>query len=669
MFLNNTKSIFIKVVEYTLYTFFILFPFVNYGLYLYSGTTTRAVNTILFVTLASIFLGFWLFSNKNKISIPKSPILLTLGLYFTSIFVSALYGYNFHTSFWSNVTRMTGVWYMINLAFLLIFICSVASDRARQRRLILSIVLSTAFYSILYFFSYEGLGWIFKDYVNYAFTFGNSTFAAMYIFGAFILSVYYLITADKKKWWMYILPVALIINPSIISRKFFLGEWSGGVTSFLGEARASSIVIFLSILALFFTWVISKIKNIKVRNNTIIGIFVLVILGIGFTGYSLLSPDGYIRKLYLAEATGARPLLWEISNSVIVDRPILGWGGDNFERVFEHYYDNRQLQEEYGNEAWFDRAHNVFVDQTLDGGYLGLSMYLLIYLTIGICLLYVVVKSKVREDVVLAVLLLIYFGLHLLELQTAFDTSVSYIIIIVMIALASNLFHKTYGDVKGKEPEFELNKYAKYAIALLIIGFFSYTLFVGLIPFMRTQWANGYMRTVGSSELRLKEYDTLFGSKIDVAAFLWRTSADLQRGIGQKPSVLNDSDKVQNLNKEFEYLAEEYKKYLKENPKDYRSHLNLADILIYVRLFEVDKLEEAQGVLDDAIKLAPQIPQAYWMKAVAYIYQGKFNLAREWAAKGLALNPKIVESQNIVKYVEDSIKTFPEIDLYFFRQT
>ncbi len=56
------------------------------------------------------------------------------------------------------------------------------------------------------------------------------------------------------------------------------------------------------------------------------------------------------------------------------------------------------------------------------------------------------------------------------------------------------------------------------------------------------------------------------------------------------------------------------------------------------------------------------------MKAVAYVYMGKFDLAREYANKGLALNPKIKQSQDIVDYVEKSAKTFPEIDLFFFKQ-
>ena len=56
------------------------------------------------------------------------------------------------------------------------------------------------------------------------------------------------------------------------------------------------------------------------------------------------------------------------------------------------------------------------------------------------------------------------------------------------------------------------------------------------------------------------------------------------------------------------------------------------------------------------------------MKAVAYIYMRKFDLAREYAREGLALNPEIKQSQEIVEYVERSAKTFPEIDLFFFRQ-
>jgi hypothetical protein len=56
------------------------------------------------------------------------------------------------------------------------------------------------------------------------------------------------------------------------------------------------------------------------------------------------------------------------------------------------------------------------------------------------------------------------------------------------------------------------------------------------------------------------------------------------------------------------------------------------------------------------------------MKSVAYLYQRKFDLAREWAKRGYDLNPNIEQSKKIVDYIERSIKTFPEIDFYTFGQ-
>jgi hypothetical protein len=56
------------------------------------------------------------------------------------------------------------------------------------------------------------------------------------------------------------------------------------------------------------------------------------------------------------------------------------------------------------------------------------------------------------------------------------------------------------------------------------------------------------------------------------------------------------------------------------------------------------------------------------MKSVAYLYAKKFDLAKEYAKKAYDLNPNVGESSRIVEYIDKSIKTFPEIDLYQFKQ-
>lgn len=665
-----SKSFFGTFAEYALYIYFALFPFINFQSFLFGGTSTRVTSLILLTMVLGVLCAIFLFKESISFSISKSYITLFLLLYLVSLFISGIVGLNFDTSFWSVVTRMTGIWYLINLGFFVFFISGVMADRIKGKRLILSIVLPMVLYSVLSLLGPEGLGWIFKGYQGDGFTFGNSTFAGMYIFGAFLLSVYYVYQAAQKKWWMYVLPVLLVVNPNILSRIVWFGDFSHG---FVGEARASSYVIVLSVFALLALWGISKIQAQKTKKVVVYSLSGLLLLVAFCSTFSLFSSDGVLRKVYLSQATAARPLVWEMSEKSIRQRPFFGWGTDNFERVFEINYDNRLLETENGKEAWFDRAHNVFIDQAVDNGIVGLVFYVLAYLVIVFSVIRTFVYSLEKNDVFFASVLLVYFPLHFVELQTAFDTAISYPMLAFMIAAALVLNSRTttLPVVKGmptKKTEWFIGRKLKCSFAVLFLVFFLWSFFAGWLPFVEAQIANGYVRTVGISEKRILVYKDLFGSKIDSRAFLWRTTTDFQRGIAENQKILEQPQRVEGLEKEIVVLEKTYRDYLENNPESFRERLNLADILIYQRLFGVDKLAEAQTILDESIALVPQSPQPYWMKAVGYIYMKKFELAREYAKKGLAVNSKIEESQNIVAYVEDSIKNFPDINLYFFTQ-
>ena len=663
--LNKRTTPFWRVVEYVLYLYVATFPFVNLRTFLFGGSSVRFVTLSFLATAIGIFFAIWLYKKGNDFSFPKSPLYLSITLYFIIIVFSGIFGLDFSTSFWSVATRTTGIWYFLNLGFVIYLLWAIVTDELRRDRLIMTVILSASLFSILSFFSPEGLNWLFRGFQADAFTFGNSTFAGMYIFGAFMLSLYYLIQSEKKKWWMYILPAVIIINPNIINSSIWSGNFSLGL---IGEARASSYVILLSLPSIFLIWCLSKIKDIKIRSIAAYSVFAVSFLIMLVSAFSLLSHDGYLRKIYLSQATGVRPLVWEMSEKIISQKPYFGWGTDNFERVFEMNYDNRLLQDDYGNEAWFDRAHNVFVDQLVDGGFLGLIFYVLIYVIAILTLIYSALKSEKKKDRIFASVLIVYFSLHFIELQTAFDTTISYFMLAIMLALSMSLYDRTRSQIMKQENEYESNRLVKYFFASALLVFFVVMFIWGWIPFVRAQIANGYIRTIGLAEKRIATYPTLFGSAVDKHSFLWRTSTDFQRGIAENPKILMDSKKVDNLKKEIIIFENAYRVYINDNPEHFRARLNLADILIYERLFEIDKLKEAQEVLDEAIKMVPQAPQSYWMKAVGYIYMKKFDLAREYAQKGLALNPKIVQSQDVVKYVEKSIKEFPNIDLYFFKQ-
>jgi tetratricopeptide (TPR) repeat protein len=670
MFLEKSNSM-RSFVKYTLFVFIAVFPFILYRLYLYNGTSSRSVTLTLVIEIIAITLGLVLLGKDKIVKFAKSPITLALFLYFIILIISSIQGIDPLVSFWSKATRMTGLFYFSHLAMFYIFMMMVFQKEKDTRSFLKVFLISTGIFSVASLLGPEGLGWIYKTKPWDGFTLGNSSFAAMYLFVAFLLSIYYIYTQDKKVWWKYFIPLVFIINPNFISKKF----WFGNVDvlkdplSLVGEARATTYVVLASMVILGLIALISKLKNARTRRiilktSVVAGVLVTVL-----AMQSFLSKDGYIQQYYLKQATSARPVVWELSSKAIAEKTLFGWGPDNFEVVFQKHYDNRLLQEEYGAEAWFDRAHNIFIDQATDTGYVGLIVYCLMYLVIIGSMMYVILYSKERKDQVLGIILLVYFPMHLIELQTAFDTSISYVPLAIMAALAATLFHKTYTAKKGLEKsEWIISKSIRYVIAIVLIGFFGWALLWGTFPIMKAEIANGEIRTIGTSEKRLPLYKLMFGSPMDPMSFLWRISTDFQRGIAEDPEVLNNPKKVEGLLKELAVYESEYKRYISIHPEDVRAKLNLADTLIYQNLFGLNKLEEAQTVLDSVIASNPTMPQAYWMKSVAYLYSKKFDLARDWAKKGLEINPDIKQSQQIVSYIEDSIKTFPEINLYFFRQ-
>jgi len=83
----------------------------------------------------------------------------------------------------------------------------------------------------------------------------------------------------------------------------------------------------------------------------------------------LKNPDGSV---------SGRLLLWSSALKAFRERPVLGWGAENFDYGFDKYY-NPQFYRGGINETWSDRAHNWFLDFLVMGGALGLAFYLAIF--------------------------------------------------------------------------------------------------------------------------------------------------------------------------------------------------------------------------------------------------------------------------------------------------
>ncbi len=137
--------------------------------------------------------------------------------------------------------------------------------------------------------------------------------------------------------------------------------------------------------------------------------------------------------------TQSRFLIWNMSWQGFKERPILGWGPENYIVVFSKYYDPLM----YNQEQWFDRAHNVVFDWLIAGGLLGLLSYLSLFV-IAIYYLWRKQSDKLStvDRAVLIGLLAGYFFHNLF----VFDNLISSLLFFGLLAYLHTIFSKPWPE-------------------------------------------------------------------------------------------------------------------------------------------------------------------------------------------------------------------------------
>lgn len=452
--------------------------------------------------------------------LPKWSKLFSAGAIFIGVLsVADLFGENFTRSLWSNFERMEGLVTFIHLALYILLLAALFKKEVLWRRYFQVTIVSSIMLGVRALFLArdtvmvqligrtlspgESIGTILKQvgtegsqlfYDKLAAyrlegTLGNSTYVGAYAMLAIFLATYLSLrllrslseevhTKDKEPhigyeeyskttawWWLTFYVGSIIFNMYILFHSGTRSAALGLVAALAfasvalaiferkskllrGAAIAVVIAGVLSISALF----IAKDTQF-VQSSTLLSRYAKVFTTSPF-------------ELFQTEGKG-RTGVWKVAIEGFKERPILGWGQDNFLFVFGKYY-NPNL---YDQEQWFDRAHNVFLDWMIAGGTLGIVSYLLIYAAI----LYLLWKKREREafsleeKVALTSLLIGYFVHNLF----VFDSITSYIMFAMLIAFIS------YRDTTARHAHIPLheqhlikNPQALHALAptFLIIG-------------------------------------------------------------------------------------------------------------------------------------------------------------------------------------------------------
>ncbi len=251
--------------------------------------------------------------------------------------------------------------------------------------------------------------------------------------GAYFVLLVSLMKTERQWWWLWLTHLAVGALVSLYGLLQLFGGWqTGGGASRLGgtlgnPAYLAGYLLFLFFLTLFLNsrrpagwpawpfFVLAGLEAIVIyftaTRGALLGLLVGVITaaalywwrgpagnpwrrraGWGLLGLVLLiaaffawrqtdfvrssEPLARLASISLDDATTrARLTIWQMAWRGFLERPLVGWGPENFIAVFSKYYEPSM----YGQEPWFDRAHNIFLDWLVGAGVLGLLAYLLLY--------------------------------------------------------------------------------------------------------------------------------------------------------------------------------------------------------------------------------------------------------------------------------------------------
>jgi tetratricopeptide (TPR) repeat protein/O-antigen ligase len=300
---------------------------------------------------------------------PKKSLIWTLsGAFVLVVLVADLLGISPAKSIWSNFERMEGWVTLAHLFVLLTAMYSVLTRELWNRFFYTTLGASTliALYGLL---QALGLATI-STQSGYRVdaTFGNATYTAVYM----MFHLFFIALVWERLWregiagrLTHIFFTALLVLHGVV---LFLTATRGAVLgAVIGAAVASAMLMIGA----------SSSRNAWRASAAVLGVILVGSLGFYMArNTSLVQNSEALRRLTnisLTESTiSARFMNWGMAWEGVKQRPLLGWGQENYNVVFNQNYNPNM----YAQEQWFDRVHNVIFDWLIAAGIVGLLLYL-----------------------------------------------------------------------------------------------------------------------------------------------------------------------------------------------------------------------------------------------------------------------------------------------------
>lgn len=333
----------------------LVYPYVTAKTFLLQGIGIIALSIFAYLALS----GRQFFYGRLHNRYSWIPIALL-----TVAYVSSIFGIDFYRSFWGlfdrgdsllTLTVITAFFYLILLS----------ADREFFDRLIKTVAVVAGIVALIAVLqwvtaSLGGKAWFLPPVSGrIGSTFGNAAFLAGYL--GMALFVILIALRDSTGLWRTAYKVSAVLSALAIL-----------VAATRGTILAL-VAVFFAVLA-YFAWKGEE----RVRHVARYFLIALAVFaGLFFVFRSELAnapfePVRRIASISLSDGTvSSRLFVWQNVGTEAIKRPILGYGAEHIDQIFDKIYDPNKIIEQ-----WFDRSHNAFLDYFVQYGIFGLLLYL-----------------------------------------------------------------------------------------------------------------------------------------------------------------------------------------------------------------------------------------------------------------------------------------------------
>lgn len=709
--LNNTLKYGIYIFAYLS----LLVPLITASSLYFPYIVGKAHVFRLFVEIA--FALYLLLVIRDRSYLPKKNILLWSITAFTAILgVATIFAESPYKAFWSNFERMEGYVMILHLFALFIAFASTLKSKNVWKYLFNTTLAVSLIVGVQAFGDHaRGVERIFGALGNSSYL---GIYALMHVFLAGFLFVNFFKNQNVNKKnvalsalgavvvllaWFFLVPgvktlVLLAVLYGISLLVLNITEGMGQKFLSLAAFVYTSIILFnLSIMyetgtrgslvglavALTLIVVLFAILEKGIKRKISIGILIALIAVISFFGifknedfiknnsllYRFSSLITFDVKSVLANQGKDRVLLWGVALKGVQERPILGWGQDNFGYVFAKHY-NPQM---YAQEQWFDRTHDVFLDWLISGGILALLSYLSLFFAV----LYMIWRRprisvgedewNLSEKAVLTGFLIAYFVHNLF----VFDNLSSYILFFLLLSYVAARYNAMkISNTSNQTPLLPSSAVQSVAGIVVIALCISCVYVVVYKPYMA---GKHLIRALQSTNVVTSDGKKLTTNQAMVFSLEELQSALSYRSLGdteirERLSELggnvvaklaaDNSSSAAALRKEFSNLIDsEYKKQFEQTPSDPRPF-----IFYGLYLQKIDQYERSEQYVKKAVSLSPTKQTFLFQKGTTLLALKKLDEAVATMKTAYELAPKNKDAKVLYGISLIYSKKFAEVE-------